>query len=349
VITDYLLELLDELRVPTRRRRRILAEVEDHLTCAAAELHAGGLDVGDAEREAARRFGPANQVARAFVEQEAALGGKRAARASGLLAALLAVFMLAPPGVVLRDHGFPAGLVMFVLAQVALVAGGLTLVRAWGAASEGGPRGPRLFLILRGGLVVVACAAGAMTYGIADALTTSAGPHGTLTAWLGLAGVALGATATAATLAKGWRGASVAGMASLAGSPEDADALADFRAVAVLMLTRLQRRAPMLDAIVGHAAALPPACSVVAQPRALHDSAWLDLRRHPWRCALTVATLAGVALAGWHALVEGVNVPHLPGAVLAAALIATIEALAALLGFAVLGRFLGIRSPRAKD
>ena len=38
----------------------------------------------------------------------------------------------------------------------------------------------------------------------------------------------------------------------------------------------------------------------------------------PWRCALSLTTLAGVALAGWHALVEGVNVPvlHLGGELL---------------------------------
>jgi hypothetical protein len=158
-------------------------------------------------------------------------------------------------------RAFPTGLVAFVLTQVALVAGGLTLVRAWRAAPAGGPRGPRLLLVLRGGLVVVRCAVGTVTYGIADALTTSAGSDGTLTAWLGLAVLTLGAAATAATLSRSWRGARVAGIASVAGSREDSDALADLRAVGVLTLVRLQRRVPMLDAIVGRAAALVPMLS----------------------------------------------------------------------------------------
>ena len=74
MITDYLLELLAELRVPMRRRRRILAEVGDDLACAAADLCADGLAAEEAEREAVRRFGDAAELARSFVEQEAAQG-----------------------------------------------------------------------------------------------------------------------------------------------------------------------------------------------------------------------------------------------------------------------------------
>src|SRR5947209_2447189 len=72
MITDYLLELVAELNVPLARRRRIVAEVEDHLHCAAAELHASGLDAEAAEREAVRRFGPARGPARTFHEDAAA-------------------------------------------------------------------------------------------------------------------------------------------------------------------------------------------------------------------------------------------------------------------------------------
>ena len=43
MITDYLAELIGSLDVPAARRRRIIAEVEDHLQSTAAELHASGL------------------------------------------------------------------------------------------------------------------------------------------------------------------------------------------------------------------------------------------------------------------------------------------------------------------
>ncbi len=357
MITDYLLELLGELRLPTRRRRRILAEVEDHLACAAAELHAGGLDVEEAEREAARRFGPAPELACAFVEQEAAVGGKRLARASGLLAVLLAALVLGPPGRVLPYGAFPSGLVAFVLAQVALVAGGLTLVRAWRAAPAGGPRGPRLALVLRGAVVVTCCAAGAVAYGTADAVAraSSASSGWTPVAWLSLASLALGVAATAATLSRCWRlataaraaGAAISQQSAFATSGAHPDALADLQGVGALALERLQRRMPTLRGVLGRLAARVQALPAELTCRAPRLAGWLDLRRHPWRFAVSVATVAGLALAGGHALAEGVSARHLLGALLVAALIATIETVAALLGFAVLGRFLRIRPPRA--
>ncbi len=58
MIDDYLADLLAQLRLPTRRRRRIVAEVEDHLACAAAELHAEGLPPDQAEHEAVTAVRP---------------------------------------------------------------------------------------------------------------------------------------------------------------------------------------------------------------------------------------------------------------------------------------------------
>lgn len=55
MIERYLEEL--ERRLPRRGRRRILAELEDHLR-SSAELHG--------EEEAIRRFGPPEEVARGF-------------------------------------------------------------------------------------------------------------------------------------------------------------------------------------------------------------------------------------------------------------------------------------------
>jgi len=380
MITEYRLELLEELRLPRRRCRRILAEVEDHLACAAAELRAGGLEVQEAERESVRRFGPAVELAQMFVEQEAALGGKRVARAAGVLAALLAVLVLGAAGGVLPWGSGPAiiGLPLFVLPQVALVAAGLTLVRVWRAAPDGGPRGARLALVLRGALVVVSCAVGSVVCGAVDVLASWSGRGWTPAAWLALVGLALGGAVTGATLSRSRRlaidatrpvhrvddggawesqrggrsagafgdSAVTRGSWALAASGYEQDPLADLQAAALLALTRLQRRVPMLGSVLGNTAWLVQMLPAELRRRAPRVSAWLDLRRHPWRFGASVATTAGLALAAGHAITEGVSSSQLVGALLAAGLIAAIEALAALLGFALLGRVLGIRTPR---
>jgi hypothetical protein len=361
MITEYLVELLEELRLPGRRRRRILAEVEDHLACVAAELHAGGLGVAEAESEAVRRFGPAGELARSFVEHEAALSGKRVARASGMLAVLVAILILGRPGPVLPHSAFPDGVATFVLAQVALMAGGLTLVRAWREAPAGGPRGRRLAAVHRGAVVVVGCATGTVALRTAEAVAHS-GSGWTVATWLVLASLGLGVAVTAVTLFRSWRQATAAGIASAAmrrqmidavgarERPPDTDripdAVADLQAVAVLALARLQRRFPTLEGVMGRLIVLVHTLPNELARRVPRLAASLALCRHPWRFAASAATTAGLALAAGHALTEGVSVRHVPGALLAAALIATIEALAVLLGYAVLGRFLGIRPPR---
>jgi hypothetical protein len=81
----------------------------------------------------------------------------------------------------------------------------------------------------------------------------------------------------------------------------------------------------------------------IAAPRAVALASFP--RRHPWRFAAGVSIVAGVALAVGHGLSEGgVPVHHVLRALDAGAIIACVEALAALLGFAVLGRYLGLRS-----
>jgi len=306
MITEYLAQLLDELRLPRRRRRRIVAEVEDHLWSAAADLHASGLEPDAAEREAVRRFGPASAVARAFVEQEGAAAGTRLARASGVLGVLCAVLVLGPPGRAFEAQPFPSGLIDFVLGQVALVAGTLTLLRGLRATAEGGPAGTRLALVLRGAVVVLACTAVTVAH---DAALTVGG-------WAVLAVLAVGSIVTGVMLVRGLRFAAAAGASAARFGPSD-DALADLEAVARIAIERFGLRVPNVA------------------PR---------LRAHPWRLAVSLAVLAGLALAATHGIGEGISIHHLGGALIAGALIVTIEAAAALAGFAVLGRFLAIRS-----
>ena len=360
MITDYLIELLGELELPPHRRRRILAEVEDHLSCSAADLHAAGLDAVASEREAVTRFGPAAQLARALIEQEAAHAGKRAARASALLAALLAV-ALGPAHRLFpwTDSVFPTSFTAFVLVQVAVVAGALSLVRAWRPGLTGRPRGARLALVCRGAVVVVCCVAVTVLIGAADALNSSSR---SATAWLALAGLAAGVAGTCATLVRsrrlargpaGTRGlaADPGGSPTIGGHEADpaglvADPLSDLHAGAMLVLARLQRRLPFGRGVVSAAERGLRTLPARLAARAPRLCSWLHPTRHPWRFAIAVSSAAGLALATAHGVAEGVSTHHPLAPVFAGGLIATIEALSALAGFAVLGRFLGLRPRR---
>ena len=63
-IDRYLDEMFDQLAGTGADGRRLLAEAGEHLTEAAADARARGLDAEAAEREAVERFGPAATVTR---------------------------------------------------------------------------------------------------------------------------------------------------------------------------------------------------------------------------------------------------------------------------------------------
>ncbi len=303
MIDDYLAELLAHLRLPDGKRRRVVAEVEDHLACAAADLHAEGLDPDQAEHEAVRRFGPAGELARTFLEQEAARGAMRTAQAATVFALVCGALLIGAPGRSLFAGAFPFSVPAFVLGQVALVAGALTFVRAWRARREGGPRGARLTLVLRGTLVVLGCAAA----GIVDALVRAliAGHVWGVGGAAALVALLFGTMATGATLMRSRRKA-----LALPSAPTGPD--------------------QDVETLYGALAACVP---------------WLDPRRHPWRFAAIVSAGAGLALAAAHAMTEGgLSLHHLTQQLHGAGLIIGVETAASLLGFAVLGRYLGLRS-----
>jgi hypothetical protein len=338
VITDYLAELIETLELPAKRRRRIVAEVEDHLQCAAAELHASGLDVASAEREAIRRFGPARDLAHAFLEDEAARAGRAAGRAAVALAVLVLLVTADPPGLMRWSMSpFPAGVLAFVFAQVAVVAGALTLVRIWRARATRGPRGVRLALVLRGAQVVVVCAVVLVGCGVAGASSRlGATPP---RAWVVLALLAAGVGRAWAALWRGRRRSVAAKIDPRATPSEEEDALADLIAV----VTRVERRFPV---VAGARSAISRRVAWLRQ-RAPRLASWFDLRHHPWRFAWMFAVAAGLALAAGHGLGEGGPPPlrDLARALLAGSILLSVECAAVLLSFVALGRFLGIRAP----
>ena len=155
--------------MPRRRRARILAEVEDHLLCAAAELRATGLSLAEAEACAVGGFGEPGELGRAL----SAVDARRHTVRAGWLTAPLAIAAgwLGLRGVVGLGAPLPIALTGFVLAQVALVAGGLTAFRAWLVRRGGDPA--LLGLVRRGSGLVAGC----MLVVGAGAAVTAAAPR----------------------------------------------------------------------------------------------------------------------------------------------------------------------------
>jgi HAAS len=344
MITDYLAELIEMLELPAKRRRRIVAEVEDHLQCAATELHASGLDPVSAEREAVRRFGPARELAQAFLEDEAARAGRAAGGAAVALALLVLLVTADPPGLMhWPETPFPTGVVSFVSGQVALVAGALTLLRIWRAGSTRGPRGVRLALVLRGAQVVVVCAL--VVLGCALILAIPHAGSTPLREWLVVAVLAVGLARAWPAL---WRGRhrTLAARIDPAAAPDvHEDALSDVLAFADAVITRVERR-------VAVARGLRSAITsrlVWLRRRAPRLTSCFDLRHDPWRFASMLALLAGATLAFGHGLGEGGPPPlrDLARAFVAGAILLSVEGAAVLVSFGTLGRFLGIRATSA--
>ncbi len=320
-ITEYLLALLAELRLPGRARRRILAEVEDHLLCAGAELHSAGLDADVAEREAVRRFGAPRELAESFIAAHAARSGVRLAHATVILAALVA-WMSAPART--PTATFPLALLWFVLAQVVVVASGLTWLRAVAARRAGMLPNAGLALVLRGTRVVLGGAGAAGLIVLSRATSGGAGVRaGEVAGMLAMAALGIAVAVSCGRCRRLLSGEDSDQAAPAArhervglSTPDEAD----------FVLLAADRVASWLRGRV------PPLAR------------WLNLRAHPWRFALAVAATAGVGLAAVHGLSEGApSAGHLIGGLIAAAIIAAIEAAATLLGFAALGPVLGLR------
>jgi hypothetical protein len=144
MISRYLHSLSTELRVPARRRARIVAEVRDHLHEAVA--------AGQSEHEAVEAFGDSREVAARFHEQLASSSARRAsAWTAVLLGAFVVAMAFAPAG------GFPSGIVIWVGAQLAAVAGALGVVRWLRYRSESVLPAGRLADVYRANGLAVAC------------------------------------------------------------------------------------------------------------------------------------------------------------------------------------------------
>jgi hypothetical protein len=307
VIGRYLDSLSGELRVPARVRARIVAEVRDHLE----EAMAGGRS----EREAIAAFGEPRELAARFHEQLASTSARRAgARTATLMAAFFVALAAAALG---PANDFPFGVVVFVGAQLALVAAAIGCAR-WLRYRHAVPA-ERLADMYRPNAVALACVVAVSFAELLDGVIGG----GSTALVVGGAAMLAASLVAGASVARAAARARVVGAAS-APAPAD-DALDDILAAARLI--------PLGARLVQTASSKLPAWR------------WLDLRRHPWRFCLALAIACGVALAAQHGIVEGgpARPAEMWRPLLAGLVLASIEGVAVIACFAAFGRFLGIR------
>jgi hypothetical protein len=264
--------------VPTRRRRRIAAELEDHLAC---------------DPSAAERLGDPRELARRFADEVGTVLSRRAAYGVFLALAPLGVMfgalfaLLGPAGYTASKPNFVGAATIFGT-QIAFVGGTLALLRAWRIRRDlVVPAAQSRILLRRAGFAVVG---GALT----------------------VAGIAAGAES--ATGVAGW-------FAPLAYATAG---------VGALTLT-------MATVALCHAYRLQPVAAGRASGDLESDLGPMVpamLRGGTWRLPLAIAGLVVLCIA----LAGAVQDDPFDG--LARALL---DGLACLAGFALLGRFLGLR------
>jgi len=189
------------------------------------------------------------------------------------------------------------------------------------------------------GVATTLVAAGASSLLAAVALIAHPGyvqsSPGTLTPTVGLALVALLTLVATAELARATVGVRV----SLGVEEPADDALDDLVAVARAVEAWGRRRVPGLVAATERTFESARLAPVWNAAKLFH------LRRHPWRLCALAALSSGVLGAVAHGIAEGAPAGGgLAAGVAAGLLICAIEVTAVVVSFAVLGRFLGIRS-----
>jgi hypothetical protein len=293
MIQSYLRDLEGELQVPHRLRARILDEARDHLL----EL----VDSGMSEAEAVRSFGAADVLARDFHEQLAGASAHRASAFSALMLLALALLAIVAPA------SSSAAAIAFFAGQVALVAGGLAVVRSLRYRAEGSVPPTALRDIYRANAVTLSCVSVIV---VSSAIILV--PSGGAAVIAATAGLGVAALLAAVAL-----GRSLARARAVASSEPEGDAYDDLLALAPVPLRQLA--GPLAD--------------------------WI--RRHPWTFCALFAAACGLVTGGGHIVTDGGFSGDPLRAAAAVLLLGGIEAAAVALGFAALGGMLGIRRSRA--
>jgi HAAS len=315
-IEEYLDRLDAELRLNRVPRRRLLAEVEDHLRTSVAESDADA-EVEEAERRAVARFGAAATVARAFAVVVAATSARRSTHWLGLAFSSYAAACLLFAFTASSEFAdFPQGAPSALALQVAAVAFALSLVRGLRWRRSTNTPEDRIRFLANGAVIGAAALAAGLASETAIALTRPAG----VLPWqdLPLVAVAFG-LAVGASLAAGLGAAAAA-----------------FRTSTLAAVPGAQRVAPAsLPTLVDDIGALVP------KTRRLVAAVF-------GRPAFLVSTVAGAAGVGvFVGQVAGRPFAHPASTALPALALAAFEALCVIVGYLTLGRTLGLRRVRA--
>jgi hypothetical protein len=325
-VTGYLSELNGALRVGTRRKRRITAEVSDHLAELIIDERERGTDPAEAAARAVGRFGsPAGLAA----ELNADLARHGMNRASWVLAGCGAAAFVAAgfsPHASEIARPWPSArtftLVTQLWVQVPVTCGVIALFLAAIAPwLRGTPMGGRPAVLAGRSLTV----ASFLLLPVAVVAVGNLGTGMPLAELLPLAVVALTAPVAAV-----W-GLRAASRASWLGPQGNDEEVLDVIAAAAEALASRWALAGRVHRIAGET--WQAACA-----RFPWVTSWLDLRRHPWRAAATTSVAAGLALTAPDLLRGDPDF-----------LAAAVEAVTVYAGFAALGGLLGLRGQHPRD
>lgn len=348
VIVSYLHELRAELRVPRRLRERVLAEADDHLRLASVNRTAGKDAGSDAAQHAAiAAFGSADVVATRFAQELAVDGTHRATRAaSGVTVAFCVLFALSTQVPTVRAASpfasGPAAAIAWLAVQIAFVCAALSWARSLRHRDDRVLSAEKLRWILRGdatalGFVAVSVCADLLAVLRQSDPVGAPGLRAELVVSVGAVAV-LAAFAIVLQALAHRRLRALARVADEASPPSD-DALSD-------LATLARRLGQAAGGRPGVGALVDAIARAARRPAVRRLALDLNLRRHPWRLCLAVALCAGVCTGLSHDATAGLPpLAQLPRLAAVAALLGSIEALAVIVCFALLGGFLGIRRP----
>lgn len=320
-VTGYLSELNAVLRVGAGRKRRITAEVSDHLAELIADERAQGADPGRAAARAMERFGSPAGLAGELNADLARHGMNRASWAlTGCVAAALAAAGLAAHASE-AARPWPRALVFTLVTQlwvqVPVTCWAITLLLAVVAPwLRGTPLAGRPAVLAGRNLGL----ASAMLLPVAVVAVANLGTGMPLAERLALAAVVVTAPVAAV-----W-GLRAAARASWLEDRGDAGDVLDVIAAAAGALAGRW-------VLMGTAHRLAGDAWRAARARAPWLTSWLDLRHHPWRAAATASVAAGLVLKAPDLLRGDPDF-----------LDAAVEAVTVFACFAVLGALLGLRA-----
>lgn len=354
MIERYLAELDAELRVPSRTRRRIVAEARDHLNTMVADDDAGGLEANQARAIAA--FGTPTVIARRFACELAVGATRRAARRGAvMLAACLVICDVLTSSFLHVAAGWindgPGSALLWIVGQIGLVAGVVSLARAHAARRDEVPDTVRLRYAARGLIVLAGCSALTLALTAADLaeeITSRGIGHATVVVIAALT-LSMGIITAAGAIAAGQASRRLATIDDSRLTATGREPLTDLRDFLGDGVAWTARRLPV-SVLLRRIAVIDRGSS--ASGGSLRRAGTLfDPAEHPWRYGALVALLTGAAVPVLDLgvlLLKGNPSTDIGDLATVAPLLGAIEVTLVLAGYATLGRFLGLRRTRTQ-